>query len=75
MNERESRRDLCKELDLCKKLVIKALFCASLYDRFSNYSSRLPSTWLAAEGSQYNLVLATPEQVVDHMGIARGLTG
>ena len=44
--------------------LINYLFC-----RFSNYSHRLPVTWLASvrEGE-----LANYNEVLEHMGIARG---
>ena len=38
--------------------------------RFNNYINRFPVTWLAYEGNVQSL--ATPQQVVQYKGVARG---
>ena len=44
------------------------MFC--LPPRFGNYLNRLPVTWLAYEAG--GLSLASPQQVIQYQGVARG---
>lgn len=55
---------------LCRSCIMQILIISvlSLCFRFSDYSSRLPRTWLASEGA------TQPAEILEGMGIARGET-
>lgn len=60
---------------MIKNIMLLPILLTYLLRRFSNYTSRLPRTWLASEGPLYGVTIANSSQVVEHMGIARGHQG
>lgn len=52
--------------------ILCSLFCTTILFRFSDYSSRLPTTWVASEASQHGIAISDPTELIEEMGIARG---